>query len=439
MKFYNREKELEALQKVREAAFSGHSKLTVLTGRRRIGKTSLIFKSCEATPTVYLFVKRSNEADLCAKFTETIVQALNVLIPGKISNFANLFEFIMDLGTRMKFNLVIDEFQEFYNINPSVYSSMQDSWDRFRTKSTVNLIVSGSVYTLMERIFKGEKEPLYGRSDRILKLQPFTTSVLKQILADYKPSYTHEDLLALYTFTGGIPKYVELLMDSGSTDLESMITFMTQPDSPFVDEGSTLLVQEFGKKYGNYFSILGAIANGENTIAVIEARLGIGLGGLMKRLEEDYEVITKKRPILSKEGTQNLRYEINDLFLRFWFRYFDKYQSLIEIGNLEGLAQLIKNDYPTYSGISLEYYFRQRMRESFEFLNIGSWWQSKGDPCEIDIVGLYLDNKRALIVEVKRQRKNFKPELLQKKIEVVRTKILHNYEIESCCLSMEDM
>lgn len=290
-----------------------------------------------------------------------------------------------------------------------------------------------------ERIFKGEKEPLYGRSDRILKLQSFTTPVLKQILADYKPNYTHEDLLALYTFTGGIPKYVELLMDSGSTDLESMITFMTQPDSPFVDEGSTLLVQEFGKKYGNYFSILGAIANGENTISTIEARLGISLGGLMKRLEEDYEVITKKRPILSKEGTQNMRYEINDLFLRFWFRYFDKYQSLIEIGNLEGLARIIKNDYPTYSGISLEYYFRQRMKESFEFLNIGSWWQSKGDSCKIDIVGLYLDNKRALIVEVKRQRKNFKPELLQKKTEVIRTKIRHNYEIESRCLSMEEM
>ncbi|KAA6300796.1 MAG: hypothetical protein EZS26_003068 [Candidatus Ordinivivax streblomastigis] len=41
MKFYNRENELETLQKVRETAFAQHSKLTVLTGRRRIGKTNL--------------------------------------------------------------------------------------------------------------------------------------------------------------------------------------------------------------------------------------------------------------------------------------------------------------------------------------------------------------------------------------------------------------
>ena len=47
MRFYNREKELASLEKVRGVSFSVHSQMTVLTGRRRIGKTSLIFKSCE--------------------------------------------------------------------------------------------------------------------------------------------------------------------------------------------------------------------------------------------------------------------------------------------------------------------------------------------------------------------------------------------------------
>lgn len=439
MKFYNRENELETLQKIRNTAFTQHSKLTVLTGRRRIGKTNLVVKSSENVNTVYLFIGRNNEADLCDKFTQIITQTLNAVIPGKVSNFINLFEFIMNLGTRQKFNLIIDEFQEFYNINPSIYSGMQNIWDRFRTKSNVNLIVSGSVYTLMERIFRDEKEPLYGRSDRILKLKPFNTQVLKQILSDFKPDYTNEDLLALYTFTGGIPKYVELFMDNGSTDMDAMVDFMTQPDSPFLDEGKTLLIQEFGKKYGNYFSILSAIAEGNNTISAIENKLSINVGGHLKRLEEDYELIAKKRPILAKEGTQNLRYEITDHFLRFWFRYFEKYSSLIEISNFKALANIIKNDYTTYSGISLEYYFRQRMEESQEYRKIGSWWRSKGNPCEIDIVGIYTDNKKAVIAEVKRQQKNFKPELLQKKEEIIRNKILSTYEIQSKCLSMEDM
>jgi AAA+ ATPase superfamily predicted ATPase len=129
------------------------------------------------------------------------------------------------------------------------------------------------------------------------------------------------------------------------------------------------------------------------------------------------------------------------MFLRFWFRYFIKYQSYIEIQNYERLADIIKNDYPTFSGLALEMYFRQRMIESKDFAEIGSWWQGKNnkEQDEIDIVGLYAEDKRALVAEVKRQSKNFKPDLFSKKVEALRKKVLFNYEIESRLFSMEDM
>lgn len=441
MKFYNREKELAALEKVRQIAFSNHSQMTVLTGRRRIGKTSLIFKSCEGTPTAYLFVSRSNEADLCTRFVAEARQSLDVYIPD-FTNFRELFRFLMELGKHMKYNLVVDEFQEFYYINQEIYSLMQDTWDRLRKETHVNLIVSGSVYTLMNKIFRDAKEPLYGRADSLMKLLPFSTTVLKEILADYKPTYAKDDLLALYTFTGGVPKYVEQLMDNGCTDMESIVDLMLQPESSFVTEGQALLIQEFGKKYGNYFSMLSAICNGKHTLPELEAAMGgISLGGQLKRLEEDYDLIKKKRPILSKENAQSVRYEVSDLFLRFWFRYFIKYQSFIEIGNHERLADIIKKDYPTFSGLSLEMYFRQRMMESKDFAEIGSWWQGKNnkEQDEIDIVGLYAEEKRALVAEVKRQSKNFKPELFAQKVEALRKKALFKYEIESRLFCMEDM
>ena len=113
-----------------------------------------------------------------------------------------------------------------------------------------------------------------------------------------------EDLLALYTFTGGVPKYIEQFMDRGCTDMESMVDLMLQPDSSFLTEGTALLIQEFGKKYGNYISILSAISNGKNTLPEMETAMGgISLGGQLKRLEEDYDLVKKKRPILSKENS----------------------------------------------------------------------------------------------------------------------------------------
>lgn len=441
MKFYDRKKELEILDSVRNVAFSIHSQMTVLTGRRRIGKTNLILRSCDGHPAVYLFVSRSNEADLCTRFCNEIRQSLDVLVPD-YSKFSDLFRFLMDLGCRIKYDLIIDEFQEFYYINPETFSLMQDIWDRYRKNSYVNLIISGSVYTLMTRIFKDAKEPLFGRADRIMRLEPFSTDVLKEVLGDYKPGYDNDDLLALYTFTGGVPKYVEQFMDNGCTDMESMVEFITQPDSSFSSEGQALLIQEFGKKYGNYFSILSAISNGRDTLPEMESAMGgISLGGQLRRLEEDYALVKRKRPILSKENTQNVHYEMSDMFLRFWFRYFIKYRNYVEIGNYDRLAQIIKDDYTTYSGIALEMYFRQKMAESKDFAQIGSWWAGKNNvnQCEIDIVGLYAENRKALVAEVKRLPKNFKPERFAEKVELLRRKVLFNYEIETRLLSMEDM
>ena len=127
MKFYNREKELALLEKTRQIAFAQHSQMTVLTGRRRIGKTKLILKSCEESPTVYLFVSRSNESMLCRGFAQHINSVLsNVFIPESIDSFSDVFEMLMRAGKTEKYNLIIDEFQEFFYINPAVYSKMQD-------------------------------------------------------------------------------------------------------------------------------------------------------------------------------------------------------------------------------------------------------------------------------------------------------------------------
>nr|WP_320037264.1 ATP-binding protein [uncultured Bacteroides sp.] len=439
MKFYNRTKEIADLQRIREMSYNDHSKLSVLTGRRRIGKTSLILNALKDETVVYLFVSRKSEADLCKGFCSEIEKQLSVFVP-MMNSFIEVFRFLLEQGKTNKFSLVIDEFQEFININESIYSEIQNYWDQYRTTTHINLIVSGSVYSLMIKIFQDKKEPLFGRADAMMKLTPFTTSVLKEIMSDYKPDYTNDELLALYTYTGGVPKYVELLVDNKALTIHKMIKYICQSDSPFIDEGRNLLIQEFGKKYGNYFSILDAISSGMNTQSQIEAFMGEkSIGGQLNKLETVYEVIKKQRPLFAKEGSQTVRYEVSDNFLRFWFRYIERNRTLIELGNYEGLSKLINDDYPTYSGKTLELYFKQKLQECFEYRAIGSWWEPKGDQNEVDIVAVTLDNRKALVAEVKRQRKNFKPQLLENKIEVLKNKVLNKYEINSLCLDIEDM
>ena len=440
MKFYNRTKELAELRRIQNLSFTDHSRLTVLTGRRRIGKTSLIMKAVEDTPTIYLFVGRKNEATLCTEFITTISQSLDTFVPSEIQTFRSLFQYLMEIATNKAFNLVIDEFQEFYNINESVYSDMQNIWDQYRNKTKMNLVVSGSIYSLMQKIFQNSKEPLFGRADNIIKLSAFDLTTLKEIMTDHRPSYTNDDLLALYSFTGGVPKYVELFCDNGMLSVDEMIEFMIRDNSSFTDEGKNLLIEEFGKNYATYFSILSAISGGINTQPEIESALGNkSVGGQLKRLIEDYNIIVRQRPILAKEGTQAVRYEIQDNFLHFWFNYFDRHRSLIEIKNFQGLQKIVTDDYTTYTGRMLERYFKQQFAESFEYKDIGSWWELKGNLNEIDIVALKLEKNQAVVAEVKRQKKNFKPELFASKVEHLKNKVLPKYNIESMCLGLEDM
>ncbi|MDE6500000.1 MAG: ATP-binding protein, partial [Rikenella sp.] len=198
MKFYNREREIAKLREVRDLSYNDHSRLTVVTGRRRIGKTSLIGQALNDEPFIYLFVGRKNEASLCAGYCREIAAKLDIFVPSMLA-FQDVFAFLMQQGETKRFSLFIDEFQEFINVNPSVYSDIQNYWDQYRLKTRVNFIVSGSIYSLMVKIFQNYHEPLFGRADGMLKLAPFALPVLKQILTDHAPGYTNDDLLALYT------------------------------------------------------------------------------------------------------------------------------------------------------------------------------------------------------------------------------------------------
>ena len=414
--------------------------MTVVTGRRRIGKTQLLLKATEGQPTLYFFVARKAEGFLCQDFAQEVKEKLDVPILGGVDSFGELFRFLIELSKTQPFNLIIDEFQEFYNVAPSVYSDIQHYWDVNKDQSKMNLLLSGSVHSLMHKIFQNAKEPLFGRATALLKVKPFSTSVLKEILADHNPSYTSEDLLALYSFTGGVAKYVQLLMDSGVYTLDAMLNYIIKEDSTFIPEGKNMLIEEFGKEYAIYFTILSAIARGENTRVKIEAVVNREIGGYLTKLENDYGLISKSIPIFAKVETKNVRYVLHDNFLSFWFRFIYKYSYMIEVGGYEQLKGVVVRDYPSFSGGILERYFRTRYIEQKCFSRIGGYWNRKGE-CEIDMIAVNELNKTAEIVEIKRNAANISLDKLKEKgfYFIKATGELADYKIKYKRLSTRDM
>ncbi len=413
MKFYNRETELQQLESVRQNA-QERAQMTFIVGRRRIGKTRLVREAYQGQAFIYFFVSRKNEALLCQEFISEVEKALGKRVLGEFRTFARLFEYLLNESKQLSFTLVIDEFQEFANINVSIYSDMQHLWDIYKEDARINLVLSGSVYSMMKKIFENSKEPLFGRATGRMHLKPFNVDVLKQIYREVYPEYKTDDLLAFYMLTGGVAKYVELFVDSGIFTLDSMLDDIFRDNSLLLDEGRNILIEEFGRDYTTYFSILSLIASAKTSRRDIESMLGKSVGGYLDKLENEYDIIKTVKPFNSKPQARNQKYFIRDNFLSFWFRFIYKNRTAIEIANYDFVKNIVKRDYQTYSGLFLERFIREKLMLSKAYSNIGSWWE-RDNKNEIDIVAVNELEKKLLFAEIKRNKTKINLDKLKEK------------------------
>ncbi|MGN1229094.1 MAG: ATP-binding protein [Prevotella sp.] len=437
MKFYDRQNEIEILQENERQAYSS-AVFTVLTGRRRVGKTSLVIHAMEGVEWAYLFVSKDSEAALCQKFQHELEEHVGIHVYGQVAKFRDLFKVIMEESIRRHFTVVIDEFQNLYKINPAIFSEMQDLWDRYHNSSRLNLIVSGSIRSLMKQIFEDANEPLYGRPTSKFTLRPFTIDVLKEIYRDHCPDYSNEDLLCLYMLTGGVAKYVELLMDSKCFTKAKMLNHVCRQDSYFLSEGRDLMNQEFSDDSVTYFSILQLIARGMTRRADIDGALMKDTGAFLQNLERDFRIISRIKPLLSKPNSKTSSYEISDQFLRFWFRFVCPYQSLIERQQFTMLRSNMETHYDVFSGRTLEQYFQTRMMESGKFTQVGNWWDRKGEN-ELDIVAINEFDYTGIVAEVKRNPMKISVSKLEEKLSALPKESFGKYDFSLQALSLEDM
>lgn len=436
MRFYDREKEIAELVRLDELS-ARTAQFTVLLGRRRTGKTTLMAHALAGRQYLYFFIGKKAEQIQCFDFQNQTENVLGLHIHGQVSSIATLLEEIMVYSKEHKVTVIFDEFQRLEDIGEGIISDIQRVWDMHHEEAHIHLIACGSIYSMMHRIFESRKEPLFGRKTARLDLQPFSLDVIKQILRDHNDDYTSEDLLMLYAITGGVAKYVAQLMDDGCRTWEDMLADVCRPGSIFLDEGTELLVGEFGRKYQIYYSILQLIASGKTSQAEIDSIIEKNTGRYLETLETEYSLISKMRPMWSKPSSQGVKHFIDDCFLKFWFRFIESNRSLIELGKYDLLKEIILKDYPQYSGGTLEKYFRQLYAEKPRVTEVSHWWGSKGEN-EIDLIALSKIDKTATIAEVKRNPKKYDPALLEKKYTCIR-KYLRGYAVTLIGLSMDDM
>lgn len=448
MQFYGRKEELKTLSS-QLPLLEKSSRFVVVTGRRRVGKTTLITKFAKecGSPFLYFFIQRGySESELIQSCLKQIRNELNLegFLPN-LGKFSEVVEYAMQLSKTTPMILIIDECQELDYAAPKFWSEFQNIWDRNKNTSKLLLVMSGSIISAIKHIFSDSNEPLYGRADLFLNLKPFSCRTIKQYLKDVNPKFSAGDLLMFYALTGGVPRYMELLTSSGFVDCDGFQRFLfSQASSWYRQDGYVILGNEFRLESNAYFSLLRAVANGKTQWNELQNEVITNLAPYMSRLEMQFNLLKKNYPVgkeFSGRG-RGVRYLLTDEYFRFWFKFIEPMTvaSLYESSQWILLQRLFERSWSDFCGRTLENWFIKSFSESGYWTNVGHWWDRKGTN-KIDLVAINeLDNK-LFLAEIKNNPKKINMQKLRETADyfLLNNPKYQNFDISFGGLSLDDM
>lgn len=446
MKFYGRKEELETLS-TQIPLLEKSSRLVVVTGRKRVGKTTLITKFAKESgiPFLYFFIQRGySETELIQSCLKQIQDELNTegFLPN-LRTFSEVVEYAMQISKTTPIILIIDECQELDYAAPKFWTELQNVWDRNKNDSKLLLLMSGSIISAIKHIFSDSNEPLYGRADLLLKIKSFDCKTIKQYFEDANPNFTDEDLLMFYAMTGGVPRYMELIISSGFVDREGFKRFLfSQASSWYRQDGYVILGNEFKRESNAYFSLLRAVANGKTQWNELQNEMTTNLAPYMSRLEKQFNLLKKNHPVGKEFSRKGIRYLLTDEYFRFWFKFFEPMTvaSLYESSQWTLLQRMFEKSWADFCGRTLENWFIKSYSECSYWTNVGQWWDRKGAN-EIDLIAINELDEKLFFAEIKNNPKKINLKTLRERADIflLNNKKYQGFDISFGGLSLDDM
>ncbi len=400
MKFYDRENELKILEK---AVKGKGTRVIVIRGLRRIGKTRLVLESLKGVEHIRIFIPKDKTPE---SFLADIAKEHNIPV------FTKLRDFLMYIFEKYEF-VFLDEFQNFEYMDKSVFSDLQDLIDRYKTSDKgLCLLISGSSYSMIKKIFFDYAKALYGRKDFEIPVFEFDSPTVSTILKDIGIKNV-EDAVKFWSIFGGVPKFYELLENMRIKSFgEFAEIFYIQNFKSLLEEGKSILVSELGGDYKTYFTAMDAIANSKTKISEIAVFFGNNVNSTNRYLDlliKEYDLVRRSVPVIGR-GSKIGTYFNKANFFDFWFNFVHKYHDDYDQGKFEIINENFKVNFNSYVGRKFEGFAEDFIKSGlvpFKFTDIGRQWGKipnapKGEnEYEIDIVGLNDQAKEIFFCECK--------------------------------------
>lgn len=411
--FIGREKELQSLNDLyHQHGFA----MTVIYGRRRIGKSTLIAEFVKDKKTIFYTATKVGKERNLSLFAE---QTKAVLEPelGEVafSTLESVFDFITRKLSNDKLIIVIDELPYWAEAEPSLLSVLQKYIDTKWLAQNLLIILCGSALSFMENKVLSEKSPLFGRRTSQMKLDVFSY----RDAARFVPDYSYEEKAICYGITGGVAQYLSMLDASQSLD-DNIKHLFFYTGGYLYEETRNLLTQEFTDiTIAN--NVIEQIASGENTLNLISTKVGEKEQTVLYLLDKLIHVglVEKRKCITEENNKKKTQYVLKDHMFKFWYAFIPKAISVIEMGGGDlYYEKIVKPKLHAYMGSVFEemcryYTLEQGIHGAYGgFLTrVGTWWGmesisedgagKKSQPADVDVVAVSELDKTAVIGECK--------------------------------------
>lgn len=395
--FVGRKQELNLLNDI----YENKDALILINGTNLIGKSKLI-KEFIKDKSAFVF-SASQVKDKLNKefFTEQLKNYYNFKNELNEGNptWEDLFRIYANIEEPKRKILVLDNLNYLIQNNPDFARDFINTWNTYLKPHNilvVGLLPNNSILSNLEN----QKKSLIDTVDYRIKLQPLN---FVEILKDL-PKKDFLELVSSYSMTSGMPQYLPVLINTHSVaeQIDYFINYLLDTNS-FYNHIPLNFIEKNVWDPVYYTTVLHYLANGVNTLQGLVEKTGFKYKDvetyinnliLLGIIKADSSINEKRfKPKKAKFSFTNQGF-------RFWSKYIQPNQSLIDSGNYKKLSKIIQDDFPKY----LEEPFKEISREilqasinqktlNFEVDKIGSFWNKNID---VPIVAIDNTNKKLI-------------------------------------------
>lgn len=390
------------------------SKILVVHGRRRVGKTELLEQLLRER-NLLKFEGRENRSQqeqmrfvmhqLASYADEPLLARIAV------EDWVEVLKEIALRTNKGEWIVYFEEVQWLANYKTDFVTALKYVWDNFfRYNQALLLILCGSSPSFMINSVLKSKA-LYNRSQYEIPLRELNVVEAKEML----PSYSNEEVLDAYLTLGGIPEYLKRLNTRQSIYL-SLCKESFLPGAFFTNEYERIFTSSLAlnKHYKQIVSFLSQKRYA--TRNEIANYLQLPSGGALSSELLDLQVcgfIDAYSPYHLSEKSHLMRYCIIDPYMQFYFRFIEPNKKQIDQGDFRSnpISALNMSVYQQWLGYAFERFCRRSHRQIAALLGFqgvkyrsGSYFSRKAEEEErgfqIDLL-FDRDDKVLTICEIK--------------------------------------